>query len=107
MLDQTAERLGKSVEEIASEAIRTHLEDLDAHAIEEEERAYQLLYPELREQYPKQYVAIYKGSVIDADFDFEELFVRIKKHLGDRVVLMRRVGETPVEEYYFRSPRME
>jgi predicted DNA-binding protein len=106
-LDQTAEKLGKLAEEIASEAIRTHLEELDADAIDEEERAYQRLYPELREQYPQQYVAIYEGRVIDSDPDFEELFVRIKKQLGDRVVLMRRVGDSPVEEYNFRSPRME
>ena len=106
-LDQTAQRLGKSAEEIASGAIRTHLEELDAHAIAEEDRAYQRLYPELRERYPQQYVAIYEGRVIDADPDFEELFVRIKKQLSDRIVLMRRVGDSPIEEYHFRSPRMK
>jgi hypothetical protein len=74
--------LGKSAEEVAAEAIRTHLEELDAYAIDEEDRAYQRLYPQLREQYPQQCVAIFEGRLIDVDPDFEELFVRIKNSLG-------------------------
>jgi hypothetical protein len=79
----------------------------DSRICGEEDRAYRRLYLELRERYPQQYVAIYEGRVVDVDPDFEELFVRIKQQLGDRIVLMRRVGDSPVEEYNFRSPRME
>jgi hypothetical protein len=106
-LDQTAQRLGKSPEEIASEAIRTHLEELDTQALDHEERAYQQLYPELRKQYSQQYVAIYEGRLVDSDSNFEELFLRIQKNLGDQAVLIRQVNDSPVEEYHFRSPRLE
>jgi hypothetical protein len=106
-LEQIAQQTGRSAEEIASEAIRTHLEELDARVLEDEQRAYQRLYPELRERYPQKYVAIYAGRVVDVDPDFEELFVRIKRQFGDQIVLMRRVGDSLVEEYNFRSPRME
>jgi predicted DNA-binding protein len=106
-LDEIARRLGRSAEEIADEAIRAHLEELDRHALAEEEGAYQRLYPELRRQYAQQVVAIYGGRVVDADPDFETLFLRVRQQVGDRAVLMRRVGETPHEEYRFRSPRLE
>ena len=106
-LDLTAQRLGKSAEEIASEAIQAHLEDLDARALAEEERAYQRLYPTLRAKYLQQYVAIHDGRLIDSDSSFEELFLRIQQQFEEGTVLIRRVTDHPVEEYYFRSPRLE
>ena len=106
-LDQTAQRLGKSAEEIASEAIQAHLEELDSQALAKEERAYQRLYPMLRAQYFNQFVAIYDGQLLDSDVDFEELFLRIQQRIGANTVLIRRVTEQPLEEYHFRSPRIE
>jgi predicted DNA-binding protein len=105
-LDQIARRLGKSPEEIADEAIRAHLEELDMDALEEEMQAYERLYPELRQQYVGQIVAISTGRVVDADSDFEALFLRVQQQHGDRPVPFRRVGDTAVEEYRFRSPRL-
>lgn len=106
-LDQAAERFGRSADEIASEAIRSRLEELAAQALNEEEQAFQRLYPELRENYLSQYVGIYQGRVVDADADFEELYLRIKRSFEDQTILIRQVNETPDEEYNFRSPRME
>lgn len=106
-LDQTAGRLGKSADEIASEAIRTRLEELDVEALEQEVLAYERLYPDLRKRYPNQVVAILAGGVVDVDPDFEALFLRIQKRFGERIVLIRRVVDIPVEEYRFRSPRLE
>lgn len=106
-LDQVAQRLGRSADEIADEAIRAHLAELDVDALEEEERAYRRLYPELREHHLHQVVAICGGSLIDVDADFETLFLRIQRQVGDRAVLVRRVDDAPVEEYRFRSPRLE
>ena len=106
-LDQIARRLGKPADEIADEAIRAHLEELVLHALEDEELAYQRLFPELREQYPEQVVAIYDGRVVDVDPDFETLVLRIQQQYGDSAVLIRRIGDTPHEEYRFRSPRLE
>ena len=103
-LDQAAERLDKPAEEIAAEAIRTRLEELDIQALAEEERTYQRLYPELRERYFQQYVAIYKGHLVDSDSDFEELFIRLRREFGDQVILIRQVTDSLVDEYYFRGP---
>ncbi len=102
-LDQVARRLGKSAEEVADAAIRAHLTELDAEldarVLADEEQAYQRLYPELRERYWQQYVAIQAGRVIDAAPDFEAVYLRVRQQYGDRTVLIRRVGDTPVEEY--------
>ena len=98
-LDQAARRMGKSVEELADEAIRAHLEELDARALEAEDRAYRQLYPELRQHYPQQYVAIHAGRLVDTDPDFEALFLRVQQQFGDRAVLIRQVGDTPMDVY--------
>jgi hypothetical protein len=102
-LDQAAQRLGKPAEEIAEEAIRTRLEELDIQTLAEEERAYQRLYSTLRERYFQQYVAIYQGQVADSDPDFEELFLRLQKKFGDQVILIRQVNDSRIDEYHFRT----
>ncbi len=69
--------------------------------------AYRKLYPELHDRYLGQVVAIYAGRLVDVDPDFETLYLRVQKQYGNQTVLIRRVGDTPVEEYHFRSPRLE
>lgn len=97
-LDEAARRLGKPAAEIADDAIRARLEEIDADALAAEDIAYHNLYPELRLRYPRQVVAIYAGRVVDADPDFETLFLRIQPQFGDRPVLMRRVDDSPVDK---------
>jgi hypothetical protein len=106
-LDETAQRLGMSADDFAAEAIRMRLQELDSRALDDEERAYQQLYPELRQRFSRQYVAIYGGQVVGADSDFEELFLRVKQQLNGQAVLIRQVTDNPVEEYHFRSPRLD
>jgi len=44
---------------------------------------------------------------VDADADFEQIFLRVQARFGDLAVLIRQVGEAPDEEWRFRSPRLE
>ncbi len=106
-LDRMARLLGKPADDIATEAIHAYLEELDARTLAVEEQAYRRLYPQLKERYLGLFVAIHNGEVVDTDPDFEPLFLRVQERLGDRPVLMRRVGDTPAEEYRFLSPRLE
>ena len=106
-LDRMAQFLGQPADEIAAEAIRVHLEELDTRALEVEAEAYARLHPQLKEHYLNQFVAIHNGQMVDVDADFEALFLRVQEKLGDRPVLIRRVGETHEEEYRLRSPRLE
>lgn len=67
--------------------------------------AYHDLHPQLLANYKGQYVAIYKGELVDRDSDSEALTRRILAHYPDQVVLQRKVEKTPEVILHFRSPR--
>ena len=50
---------------------------------------------------------MHHGQVIDSDPDFEPLYLRVQEQFGDVVVLIQQVRETPIEEFFFRSRRLE
>ena len=60
----------------------------------------------MKERYLNKFVAIHQGEVADTDIDFESLALRTIEQFGDVVVLIRQVGESPKEEYLFRSVRL-
>jgi hypothetical protein len=72
-----------------------------------EMRAYVALHPMLKEKYFGQYVAIYKGKVIDHDADRKALYERIDAQYPDEFVWISRVEEEPIPTLVFRSPRIE
>ncbi len=102
-----AQSLSRPPEEIVNEAISEHLERLSEQKLEAEIEAFEELYPTLKAHYPHQFVAVHNGQVVDADPEFEPLFLRIQSHFGDAPVLIRLVGNSPEEEWVFRSPQME
>ncbi len=106
-LDQMAQSLSRLPEEIVNEAISEHLERLSEQKLEAEIEAFEKLYPTLKAHYPHKFVAVHNGQVVDADREFESLFLRIRSHFGDVPVLIRLVGNSPEEEWVFRSPQME
>jgi hypothetical protein len=106
-LDEMARLLDRPVEDLANEAIRTHLEHLQARQLAVEASAYVQMHADLKVHYWGQFVAIHNGEVIDHDPEFESIFLRVQADFSGVPVLIRQVGESPVEEWYFRTPRME
>lgn len=106
-VESIAQLLARPAQQIADEAIRTHLDLLRKRQLQEEALAFTRLYPQLVEHYRNQFVAIHKGEVVDNDPSFEVLFLRIQSRLGDLPVLIQQVLDTPVEEWHYRSPRLE
>ncbi len=106
-LDNMAQVLALPVEQIADDAIRSHLDYLRAQQLAQEAQAYARLHPELVKHFFNQFVAIHKGQLLDNDEDFETLFLRVQSRLGDLPVLIQQVLDSPVEEWSFRSPRQE
>jgi predicted DNA-binding protein len=104
-LEQLAQSMGKSAEEIVNEAIQEHLERLDKQKLEAEIKAFERMHPDLKVNYLGQFVAIYEGEIVDSSVDFESLFLRVQTRFGDLPVLIRQVNEVSDEEWYFRSPR--
>jgi predicted DNA-binding protein len=106
-VEQLARFLGRPPEAIVEEAINEHLDQLGAQKLDAEISAFERMHPTLKEKYLDQFVAVHDGQVIDSDAEFEPLFLRIQARLGDLAVLMRQVGESPEQEWHFRSLRME
>ena len=95
-LEQFAQIIDQSVEEIVNQAINQYLEK-----IEIETKSYERLHPQLKDSYLGQYVAIHKGQVVDVDVDYSELIFRIEAQYGDIAILIRKVKRTLAKDYCF------
>jgi len=104
---QMAEIAGVGVTDLVNEAISEHLQRFSHEKIEAEARAFEGMHETLKDQYFGQFVAMHNGQVVDADVDFETVFLRVQARFGRIPILIRRVGEKPTTELRFRSPRLE
>ncbi len=98
-LDEYARFLRRPVQEITTDAIRAQLDKLADAKLDAEIAVFQRLWPQLREHYDQQFVAIHAGQVVDNDLEFEPLFLRVRQRFGELVVLIRQVNETPDEVF--------
>ncbi len=71
----------------------------------QEVAAYKSMHASLVKTHLGQFVAIYKGQLIDHDSDKNALFFRVKEKFPTQVVLQRQVMEDPDPILHFRSPR--
>jgi hypothetical protein len=78
--------------------VREHLEQLEEQKLEAEVQAFERMHPQLVKQYLGQFVAVHEGQIVDADVDFETLFLRLEKYLRDVPVLIRQVSAEPILE---------
>lgn len=106
-LEQLAQATGKSTDDIVNEALGEHLDRLSTQQLEAEIEAFEKMYPDLKQKYYGRFVAIANGQVVDTAEDFENLFLRVQARFGNLPVLIRQVGDTPTQEWRFRSPRLE
>ena len=74
--------------------------------MEKEAAAYDAMREEMVEKYLGQYVAVFRGQVIDHDADVGALVDRLDKQYPDDVVLVREVHEGPDRVLRMRSPRL-
>lgn len=73
--------------------------------VKQEIAAYHKLHALLWQKYPRHYVAIQGGNLIDHDLDRVALSHRVRARLADQFVLIRRVEQEPEQTLHFRSPR--
>jgi predicted transcriptional regulator len=104
---QMAEIAGIGATDLISEAINEYLKRFSDEKIEAEAQAFEGMHETLKEQYFGQFVAVHNGKVVDADADFEKVFLRVQARFGRIPILIRCVGEEPTVELHFRSPRLE
>jgi len=77
-----------------------------APAVDREEAAFHRLHPDLRRDYPDQFVAIYQEAVVDHDRDQVALFLRTRERFPGQFVWIAPVRESPEELYRIHSPRL-
>jgi len=85
---------------------RIALLDEDAQ-MDFEEAAYEIQHKELFEQFAGEYVAIYKGKLVDHDIDEMTPYFRINERYPHDIVLLKKVRELPEPDLYYRSPRFD
>lgn len=90
-LEQVAASRAVVPEELLESAVRAYLRQLEREKIKAEADAFRSMHAELVEKYPRQYVAIHNGQVVDHDQDFQSLHTRIRQRFGRQPVLLRRV----------------
>ena len=98
---------GSTVKDFVNQAVREHLEQLEDQKLKAEIQAFERMHPQLVKQYLGQFVAVHEGQIVDADVDFEALFLRLEKRLGDVPVLIRPVSVEPPPELRAPGPRLE
>ncbi len=94
-IEEAAVEHEASTDEIFAEAVRSYLWDLRRRKISEESKIYRQRYPELKDRYLGQYIAMHKGQVVDHDTDFKLLRQRVRKRFGRTPVLMTLVKDSP------------
>jgi len=104
---RATKNVGASVEDFVNQAVRERLENLEDQKLEAESQAFERLHPQLIQQYLGQFVAVHNGRIVDADADFEVLFLRLQEYLGEIPVLIRAVNTEPTLELRAPSPRLE
>ena len=97
---------GATPQDLAEKAILRFLRFETRRKIQREDNAFCAMHAELRGRYPDQYVAVYRGKVVDHDPDQLALFRRVEERYPDVPVLIRQVAPEQEEVYTFRSPRV-
>lgn len=67
--------------------------------LDQEVAAFAAIYPQLRESYLGEWIAIYDQKLVDHDWDGATLYWRIRTKYGRTLVLIRQVTEQLVEEF--------
>jgi hypothetical protein len=92
---------------LADEAVRAYLRAERHRALEEEDKAYKRLHPDLVHSIFGEYAAVHGGELVDHDVDLLALYLRVEKRFEDLPVLIRKVKSEPEEVIVVRSPRIE
>lgn len=108
-VEQAAMESQVSTGEMAAQALRRYLWELDRRKIAEESKAYRRQHAALQERYLGRYIAMHRGQVIDHDPDFQTLRQRVRQQYGRTAILITQVegdAETELVRRGFRSDRV-
>jgi len=103
-LERNAQQEARTVDDIVNEAVEYYLREQQRIKLNREILAYETLYPELKQNYLGQWVAVHNQALVDHDKDRIALYRRIRARYGRTAVLLRQVTEHLHEEVWLRTP---
>ncbi len=106
-LEQIAREKETTPDRLAEQAIREYLRNEARQRMKREMQAYALMHADLLRKYPREYVAIQQGKLIDHDQDQLALYQRVEKRHPDKPILIKQVLVDVEEVYHFRSPKLD
>lgn len=83
-----------NISDVANDAIRKYMRDLERQALLREQEAFQRQHSELVGEYLGQYVAFHQGQMIDYDRDERALMIRVRQRYPKKVIGIFPVDET-------------
>jgi hypothetical protein len=104
-VQRLSEQQGLDTAVFMAEAVRRHLASYRQKQIMAETEAWYGLPIEERKRYEGQFVAVYKGQVVDSDSDRLTLYHRLRQRFGRQTILITEGGDYPIPVYRVRSPR--
>ncbi len=106
-VERLADRITQPVEHVLELAVRRYFDVMEQETIHDETEAFWAMHEQLRGQYAGQYVAVYRGSVVDHDGDVSRLERRMRERFGLLPVLIAPVEPAPSRELQWRGGRLE
>jgi hypothetical protein len=106
-LQRKARGSGADIEDLAHEAIQRYLEEDVQQKMQQEIAAFHNLHQGLLQHFPGQYVAVYGGQVVDYDGEQLALYLRVRQHYPDEIVLIRQVRPEMERIWTIRTPKFE
>ena len=110
-IEQVAQARDTSVSDVLVSTITDAFAPYPVHpkrpAMKKEVAAYGNLHPDLVKEYLGQYVAIFRGRLVDYDTDPVALHRRIASTYPGEIVLSRKVELEAEVVLHTRSPRLE
>ena len=94
-LTTIAKEHGTTADALLEEAAWRYLWDVERQEISKESEVFRQRYPELKEKYLGQYIAMHQGEIVDHDADEDALWERVRQRFGRTPVLILRVEDTP------------
>lgn len=103
---QSRRNVPEVVADFVARSVQPFPVDDGREAMLREVAAFRAMHPALYRDYCDQYVAIHEGRLVDHDPDSVALLKRVRQNFPGRVVLRRRVSETPDVVLHHRSPHL-
>jgi hypothetical protein len=106
-IEQLAAERTRPATQILEMAVQAYLDKVEQESIHAETEAFWAMHDELVAHYEGEYVAIYKGQIVDHDSDVTQLQNRILGHWGTLPVLIAPVKAGPRQDLVWRGGRLE